>query len=92
MENYTKKSILGRGSYGKVFLVEEKATKRQLAMKVIDVPDSKYSTKLTNEMNLLKKLGSNHPNIARYEGSFYDNSEQVFVILMEYCNGGSHYY
>ena len=89
MEDYKKKVVLGSGSYGKVFLVEEKKTGKQFAMKVIDVVDKNVINSLMNEVTLMKKLGNSHPNIARYEGSFYDNFEHVFVILMEYCSGGT---
>ena len=82
MDKYLKKSLLGRGSFGKVFLVEEKASKRQLAMKVIDVVDEKDTKSLHNEVNLMKKLRASHPTSDRYEGSFYDNIEHAFVILM----------
>ena len=89
MDKYLKKSFLGRGSSGKVFLVEEKATKRQFAMKVIDVVGENDTKNLQNEINLIKKLAISHPNIAHYEESFYDNIENAFIVLMEYCQGGS---
>ena len=89
MENYLKKSFIGQGSLSKVFLVEEKVTKRQFAMKVIDVVAESDIKNLTNEVDLIKKPAMVHPNIVRYEDSFYDNNEHVFVILMEYCEGGS---
>ena len=81
MDNYLKKSFLGQGSFSKVFLVEEKATKRQLAMKVIDAPDGSDIKDFTTKVNLMKKLATLHPNIAQYEDSFYDKNEHVFVIL-----------
>ena len=85
-DDYEKKSLLGRGSYGKVFLVEEKETRKRFTMKIVDIANENDIEDLIHEVNFLKKLGSSHPNIPRYEGSFYDNTKHAFVILTEYCS------
>lgn len=80
--------LLGEGGMAQVWLVEEVATGRQLALKVM-LPraygDCGRRELFLREASLLGQL--NHANIVRHvaTGGFGDS----FYILMEYCSGGS---
>lgn len=40
MENFEVKGCLGKGAYGKIFWVLEKATGKEYALKVMNKPDN----------------------------------------------------
>jgi len=43
-----------------------------------------------NEVSIIKSLSMlNHPNIVKYETSFYDEVNEDYVLVMEYCRGGN---
>ena len=80
--------LLGEGGMAQVWLVEEVATGRQLALKVMlprAAGDNRRRELFLREASLLGQL--NHKNIVRHvaTGGFGES----FYILMEYCSGGS---
>ena len=83
---YIKEKILGKGSYGVVYLVKHKQLHRYFAMKIIP---KKHKSKvdedtLMNEINILKKL--DHPNILKIT-DFYSLKNE-YNIITEYCQEG----
>ncbi len=62
-ESYQKLKLLGKGSFGKVWLVQNKILGKQFAMKVIDKSPYFDVNQIINEINILKKL--DHPNILK---------------------------
>ena len=88
IKDYKLFNVIGKGSFGEVYLTKKGDNPEYLATKRID---SKYLknpfTKkyLINEISILKEL--NHPNIIRLI-DFIQSSNHSNVI-MEYCNGGS---
>ena len=88
IKDYKLFNVIGKGSFGEVYLTKKGDNPEYFATKRID---SKYLknpfTKkyLINEISILKEL--NHPNIIRLI-DFIQSSNHSNVI-MEYCNGGS---
>ncbi|KRX02245.1 Protein kinase-like domain [Pseudocohnilembus persalinus] len=79
--------VIGKGSYGKVVLVKEKATNEIFAMKILKkkhIRKSQQIEHIITERNILVKI--KHPFIVRLAYSFQDEEKLFFV--MEYCPGG----
>ena len=78
---------LGKGSYGKVKLAEEKETGKYYALKFIAKESLKKRSQLirvNREIRLLKML--NHPHIIKiYEA---DETESDIIMVMDYVPGG----
>ena len=84
IEDITLLRLLGKGSYGEVYLSQKQnalfATKK-VKRKKADDEMTKY---FKNEINILRIL--NHPNIVKLEEIKMD--ENNYYIVMEYINGG----
>ena len=80
--------LLGKGSFGSVYLVKRKKDDQVYAMKRINLPKSPTSEKeaALNEIRLLASLS--HPNIIGYKETFCDISTGDLCIVMEYGDGG----
>ena len=83
---YTKKKLLGSGSFGEVWLVQHKNLNRNFAMKIIkkrknNIHDEK---EIKNEIEILKKL--DHPKIVKIV-EFYTTLKKYYIIT-EYCHEG----
>ena len=78
--------LIGVGTYGKVFLVQNKYTKEFLAMKEIPKTseDLLSDNEIMDEIEILKNL--DHPDIVRIN-EFY-NTENSYCIINEYCKYG----
>ena len=84
---YIKKEILGRGSFGIVYLVKQRYLSRYFAMKVIKKSQTKAKEEeenLMNEVDILRKL--DHPNIVKIT-DFYSLKTE-YNIITEYCQEG----
>ena len=84
---YIKKKILGRGSFGIVYLVKQRYLSRYFAMKVIKKSPTKAKEEeenLMNEVDILRKL--DHPNIVKIT-DFYSLKTE-YNIITEYCQEG----
>ena len=79
-------SKLGSGSFGKVYLAQNKYTKEKVAMKVIKKANKDLLSdgEIKDEIEILKKL--DHPDIVRIIESF--NTKDSYVLVTEYCEGG----
>jgi len=87
LESYEAIKLLGRGSFGEVYLVRHKETNKIYAMKVVykvRVVKSNLMKYILTEKNVLAR--TNHPFIVRLLSSF-QTKERLFLI-MEYCPGG----
>ena len=81
-------NIIGKGSYGNVYLGKNKANNEYYAIKVIS--KSQLQSKIVyqyfnNEIYILKHIS--HPNIVKYI-SLVEQKKDYWLII-EYCNGGS---
>lgn len=81
--------ILGQGSFGTAYLVEDKVDPSQkLVIKKINISsmDSKGRRAALGEVEVLARL--QHPNICAYYGSWVEGDPPHLHILLEYCDGG----
>lgn len=82
--------FLGQGSFGKVVLIEEKATKNTLALKLIAKRkrtggDVKLIESLRTEITILRRCGA-HENVLQFYDA-YDAPTRV-LLVMELATGG----
>ena len=88
-KKYKILSKLGSGSFGKVFLAQNKFTKEKVAMKEIKKANKDLLSdgEIKDEIDILKSL--DHPDIVRIIESF--NTKDSYVLVTEYCEGGELY-
>ncbi|XP_077410184.1 myosin-IIIa isoform X3 [Vanacampus margaritifer] len=81
---------IGKGTYGKVYKVLNKADGSKAAVKILD-PIHDIDEEIQAEYNILMAL-SDHPNVVKFFGMFYKKDvkcgDQLWLVL-ELCNGGS---
>uniref|UniRef100_A0A3B3SF68 non-specific serine/threonine protein kinase n=1 Tax=Paramormyrops kingsleyae TaxID=1676925 RepID=A0A3B3SF68_9TELE len=81
---------IGKGTYGKVYKVLNKANGSKAAVKILD-PIHDIDEEIEAEYSILKGL-SDHPNVVKFFGMFYKkdvkDGDQLWLVL-ELCNGGS---
>ena len=78
---------LGKGSYGRVLLVQHNQTKAEYALKAIDkrlLANIEERTQFLREVEIMYKV--HHPNVVKLFGHFEDNT--YCYLLMEYIEGG----
>lgn len=88
LEDFQLVRVIGRGSYAKVFVVEQKRTKRIYAMKVIKkelVNDDEDIDWVQTEKHVFE-VASNHPFLVGLHSCFQTPSRLFFII--EFVNGG----
>ena len=86
---YKKKKILGEGSYGKAYLVEEIHSKKEYAMKTITISglNKKEIEDAKKEAKILKNL--DHPNIIHFKEVFICKFPKLTLnIITEFADGG----
>jgi len=78
--------LLGKGSYGEVYLSKKLNSNKLYATKKINktIADTEMRRYFKYEINILKML--NHPNIVKLEEVKTDKN--YYYIVMEYINGG----
>lgn len=77
--------LLGQGAYGKVHRMVDVRTKRDVAIKIVNVHGD--AKELIHEIKILKKCRS--PYITKYIHSYAYQSKREIWIVMEFCEGGS---
>ena len=85
-KKYKILSKLGSGSFGKVYLAQNKFTKEKVALKQIKKSNKDLLSdgEIKDEIEILKAL--DHPDIVRIIESF--NTKDSYVLVTEYCEGG----
>ncbi|XP_063297394.1 serine/threonine-protein kinase N2-like [Pelobates fuscus] len=90
MEDFKLRSVLGRGTFGKVLLAKYKDTGNMYALKVIrkgDIESSSILDCLLIEKRVFQAVTNRrHPFLINMFGSFHTQDHAVFV--MEYAAGG----
>lgn len=87
-ENLVKVGILGKGSFGTVWLMQDVMTKKTYALKMVSKAHTvkhKQEQHMMNEKNCLAML-SNHPFIIKLHATYQDPTYLYF--LLEPCMGG----
>ena len=90
-DNYTILKLLGKGTYGKTYLVEDPQTKERFALKKIIINDKYELEENEEEFNLILKLTKDHPElkiikIFGIEQKKLDKYNIVMYVLMEAAN------
>ena len=88
-KKYKILSKLGCGSFGNVYLAQNRFTKEKVAMKIIKKSNKDLLSdgEIKDEIDILKTL--EHPDIVRIIESF--NTKDSYVLVTEYCEGGELY-
>ena len=87
LSSFRRISLLGRGSFGEVFLVENTVDGKQYAMKCLDKHSILRQNILRYAMTERKILSTiNHPFIVKLYFAF--QTESKLILVMEYCPGG----
>ncbi|KAE9611318.1 hypothetical protein Lal_00011602 [Lupinus albus] len=89
---WKKGKLLGRGTFGHVYLGFNNDSGEMCAMKEVtlfsdDAKSKECAKQLNQEINLLSRL--RHPNIVQYYGS--ETVDDTLYIYLEYVSGGSIY-
>ncbi|ELP94179.1 hypothetical protein EIN_185860 [Entamoeba invadens IP1] len=90
-KDFDVKCLLGKGAYGKVFLVEMKSTHEVYAMKTIEkkqIIEYEEIDHTMSERRILSKL--HHPFLVNLYYSFQTPTHLFYII--DYCPGGEFYY
>ena len=87
-EDFTTLKLLGKGTYGKTYLVEDPKTKERFALKKITINDKIELKENQEEYNLILKLTKEFPelkiiNIYGIEIKKLDKYNTVMYVLME---------
>eukprot|EP00471_Norrisiella_sphaerica_P001669 CAMPEP_0184486170 /NCGR_PEP_ID=MMETSP0113_2-20130426/7704_1 /TAXON_ID=91329 /ORGANISM="Norrisiella sphaerica, Strain BC52" /LENGTH=763 /DNA_ID=CAMNT_0026867919 /DNA_START=194 /DNA_END=2485 /DNA_ORIENTATION=+ len=80
--------MIGKGSFGEVFLCQRKRTGDSYVMKkmrLVNVPKKEMQS-FQLEVRLLSELA--HPGIVEYVESFITGDQRFLCIVMGYCEGG----
>jgi len=84
LKRYKMLEYIGKGAYGVVRKIQDSASKKSYALKIINKESWFTNEHEVNEIELLKRL--DHPNILRlYE---FAQNEKNFYLITEYCEGG----
>lgn len=78
-ENYQSIRYLGRGAFGSVVLAEEKTTRRQYAMKVIDKSKIKEFNVL--QSGVMQKLSLGNPEMLVPIKETFQNKNYIYIIM-----------
>jgi len=87
VQQFQKICVIGRGSFGSVYLVKKHDTEMIFAMKVIDksrIADDKEIVHIKNEREVM--IHNSHPFLMKLHYSFQTRTALYFV--MDYINGG----
>ena len=90
-DDYTIIKLLGKGTYGKTYLVEDSKTKERFALKKIIINDKFELKDNEDEFNFILRLNKEYPdlkviNIYGIEHKNLDKYTTVMYVLMEAAN------
>ena len=88
IEDFIKEKVLGKGSFGSVYLVTRKEDGKIYALKtvILEKLKKKEQENSVNEVRLLASV--NHPNVIGYKEAFWDDKTNSLNIIMEYADDG----
>ena len=88
VDNYILINLIGKGTFGEVYLTQKKGENKFFATKRVSIEkiNSKNLKKyVINEINILRNI--KHKNLIRLESVM--STIHNYYIITEYCNGGS---
>ncbi|KYQ94161.1 putative protein serine/threonine kinase [Tieghemostelium lacteum] len=77
LSDYDLHKEIGKGAFSVVYLVTEKKTKQQWAMKIIDKKSSSKAA-LETEINIMKKV--DHPGIVKMH-EFFETTDKTYLVV-----------
>ena len=88
MLDFKIEKVLGRGSFGSVYLVTRKQDKKIYALKtvILEKLSKKEQENSVNEVRILASV--THPNVIGYKEAFWNDKESSLNIVMEYADDG----
>ena len=88
MSDFKIEKVLGKGSFGSVYLVTRKKDKKIYALKtvILEKLNKKEQENSVNEVRILASI--NHPNVIGYKEAFWNDKESSLNIVMEYADDG----
>ena len=88
MSDFKIEKILGKGSFGSVYLVTRKVDQKIYAIKtvILEKLNKKEQENSVNEVRILASI--NHPNVIGYKEAFWNDKESSLNIVMEYADDG----
>ena len=88
LEDFTIERVIGKGSFGSVYLVKRKADNKLYALKTVFLEklNQKEKENSVNEVRLLASVS--HPNVIGYKEAFLDDKNNSLNIIMEYADDG----
>ena len=88
MNDFKIEKVLGKGSFGSVYLVRRKEDNKIYALKsvILEKLNKKEQQNSVNEVRILASV--NHPNVIGYKEAFWDDSQNTLNIVMEFADDG----
>ena len=88
IRDFKKERILGKGSFGSVYLVRRRQDNKIYALKtvILEKLNKKEQENSVNEVRILASV--NHPNVIGYKEAFWDDEKSALNIVMEYADDG----
>ena len=90
LESFNTLKVIGKGSYGKVFMVEQKHTGKIFAMKVLkksSILDDRGKERVMTERDIIMQI--RHPYIVSLHYTFQTETKLFFIL--DFLNGGDLY-
>ena len=88
LDDFKIEKIIGKGSFGSVYLVTRKADQKLYALKTVFLEklNKKEQENSVNEVRLLASIS--HPNVIEYKEAFWDDKNSTLNLIMEYADNG----
>ena len=88
IRDFKIEKVLGKGSFGSVYLVTRKEDQKIYALKSVTMEklNKKEQENSVNEVRILASV--NHPNVIGYKEAFWDDQNNTLNIVMEYADDG----
>jgi len=91
MSEYIILKEIGKGSYGKVYLAQEKhapESAKKLVIKEIDLRHASQKDRMASRQEALILKHIKHPNVIAYKDSFEKHNNGFLYIVMTFAEGG----